>query len=122
ATALLSDAVGFVVLSIIDIPVIQDLAVTASIGVAVLVFTNLLLLPVLLSHVGVSPAAAQRSLRDEQRSAGHRGAGRVWDLLDRFTGRRWATGALVVAASLAIGGYIVSLDLQIGDLDPGAPE
>src|SRR3546814_10758607 len=49
-TALLSDAVGFVVLAIIDIPVIQDLAVTASIGVAVLVFTNLLLLPVLLSR------------------------------------------------------------------------
>src|SRR3546814_12204564 len=57
-TALLSDAVGFVVLAIIDIPVIKDLAVTARIGVAVLVFTNLLLLPVLLSFFCVSPSAA----------------------------------------------------------------
>jgi len=48
-TALLADAVGFGVLMVIDIPVIQDLALTASIGVAVLIFTNLLLLPVLLS-------------------------------------------------------------------------
>ena len=66
-TALLADAVGFAVLMVIDIPVIQDLALTASIGVAVLIFTNLLLLPVLLSYTGVSAAAAERSLREEQR-------------------------------------------------------
>ena len=53
-TALLADAVGFAVLMVIDIPVIHDLALTASIGVAVLIFTNLLLLPVLLSYTGVS--------------------------------------------------------------------
>ena len=62
-TALLADAVGFGVLMVIDIPVIQDLALTASVGVAVLIFTNLILLPVLLSYVGVSEAAAARSLR-----------------------------------------------------------
>ena len=48
-TALLADAVGFGVLTIIDIQAIRDLAVTASIGVAILVFTNLVLLPILLS-------------------------------------------------------------------------
>ena len=62
-TALLADAVGFAVLMVIDIPVIQDLALTASIGVAVLIFTNLMLLPVALSYVGVSPRAAARSIR-----------------------------------------------------------
>jgi predicted RND superfamily exporter protein len=56
-TALLADAVGFAVLMVIDIQVIQDLAITASIGVAVLIFTNLVLLPILLSYTGVSPAA-----------------------------------------------------------------
>ena len=35
-TALLADAVGFAVLMIIDIPVIQELAITASLGVGVL--------------------------------------------------------------------------------------
>jgi len=64
-TALLADAVGFAVLMLIDIPVIQDLAITASIGVAVLIFTNLVLLPVLLSYTGVSQAAAVRSLVEE---------------------------------------------------------
>src|SRR5689334_10672783 len=86
-TALLADAVGFAVLVSIDIPVIRDLALTASIGVAVLIVTNLLLLPVLLSYVGVSAAAAARSLREEREEARGRGLGKLWLLPDRFTTR-----------------------------------
>src|SRR5678810_1077654 len=68
-TALLADAVGFAVLMVIDIDVIQDLALTASLGVAVLIFTNLILLPVLLSYVGVSDGAAARALKAESDEA-----------------------------------------------------
>ena len=121
-TALLADAVGFAVLMLIDIPVIQDLAVTASIGVAVLIFTNLVLLPVLLSYCGVSRKAAARSLREEDEQQHGKGLGSLWNLLDRFTERRWATVAVTVAGLLAVGGYVVSTHLKIGDLDPGAPE
>ncbi|HEX4524478.1 MAG TPA: MMPL family transporter [Casimicrobiaceae bacterium] len=121
-TALLADAVGFAVLMVIDIPVIRDLALTASIGVAVLIFTNLLLLPVLLSYSGVSAGAATRSLREEREEHRGKGLGAVWTFLDRFTTRGWATAAVAVAAVLAAGGYWASQRLQIGDLDPGAPE
>jgi len=121
-TALLADAVGFAVLMAIDIPVIRDLALTASIGVAVLIFTNLMLLPVLLSYVGVSRAAAERSMQLDRKADAGRGLGKLWLLLDRFTGRRWAMSALAVAVLLAAGGLAASLRLQIGDLDPGAPE
>ena len=121
-TALLADAVGFAVLMVIDIPVIKDLALTASIGVAVLIFTNLLLLPVLLSYTGVSQKAAERSLRAEKEQTGGRGLGRVWELLDRFTTRRWAIGAIAVSVLLAALGLVVGHQLKIGDLDPGAPE
>lgn len=62
-TALVSDAIGFAVLMVIDIPVIQDLAVTASIGVAALIFTNLILLPILLSYTGVNAKAAAEAFR-----------------------------------------------------------
>jgi predicted RND superfamily exporter protein len=121
-TALLADAVGFAVLMLIDIPVIQDLAITASIGVAVLIFTSLLLMPVALSYVGVGRKAAERALYIDARAAQHRGFGRLWDLLDRFTERKWATGALLVAVVLAGIGVWGSLQLKIGDLDSGAPE
>jgi predicted RND superfamily exporter protein len=120
-TALLADAVGFAVLVLIPIPVIRELAMTASIGVAVLVFTNLLLLPVLLSYVGVSRRAAARALKQEERQiAGHRG---LWVVLDHFAERRsWALTAVGVSLLMGVGGYVVSTKLQIGDLDPGAPE
>lgn len=120
-TALLADAVGFAVLVLIPIPVIRELAMTASIGVAVLVFTNLLLLPVLLSYWGVGTQAAARALAQEQRQlAGHRG---LWVWLDHFAEKRsWATVAVLVALALGVGGFITSTRLQIGDLDPGAPE
>ena len=116
-TALLCDAVGFGVLALIPIQVIQDLAVIASLGVAVLIFTNLVLLPVLLSEVGVSPAAARRSLAQETGPSPW-----LWRQLERFTQRGPALGAIAVAVLLAAGGYAASLHLHIGDLDPGAPE
>jgi predicted RND superfamily exporter protein len=116
-TALAADAVGFAVLMLIDIPVIQDLAITASIGVALLVFTNLVLLPVMLSYTGVSAKAAARTLHAEQQQAGG-----MWLLLERFTERRWAIGAITLSALLAAGGFVVSTHLKIGDLDAGASE
>ncbi|MBL0089938.1 MAG: MMPL family transporter [Ideonella sp.] len=121
-TALLADAVGFAVLMVIDIPVIKELAVTASLGVAVLIFTNLLLLPVLLSYTGVSAGAAERSLKEEREQTRGTGLGRLWLLLDKFTTRRWALAAIGVSAALAVAGLAVGTRLQIGDLDPGAPE
>ncbi|HEX5698579.1 MAG TPA: MMPL family transporter, partial [Rhodoferax sp.] len=121
-TALLADAVGFAVLMVIDIPVIQDLALTASFGVAVLVFTNLILLPVLLSYIGVSPVAAQRSLKEEREESSGKGLGMVWVVLDKYTKRPWAIGIIVFSALVTVAGFMVSLNLKIGDLDPGAPE
>lgn len=121
-TALLCDAVGFAVLMIIKIQVIQDLAIIASLGVAVLIFTNLILLPVLLSYVGVSPKAAQLSLKSERAEQGGQARHPFWRFLDLFTRRPWAGLCVAVSLALAVLGFIVSLHLSIGDLDPGAPE
>ena len=120
--ALIADVVGFAVLSVIDIPVIRDLALTASIGVSVLIITNLILIPILLSYTGVSAQAANRTLKLDKQAESGRGLGSLWNLLDHFTERRWALPTLVVAGLLAAGGFAVSLQLQIGDLDQGAPE
>ncbi|RFO96708.1 RND transporter [Rhodoferax lacus] len=122
-TALLADAVGFLVLMVIDIRVIQDLAVTASIGMAALIFTNLVLLPMLLSFTGVSARAAQRSLQAEAAEGGDAPEKhKLWALLDHFTQRTWAGVALAAALLLGLGGFAVSTQLKIGDLDPGAAE
>ncbi|NML44108.1 MMPL family transporter [Ramlibacter sp. G-1-2-2] len=119
-TALLADAVGFGVLMVIDIPVIRELALSASLGVAVLIATNLILLPVLLSYVGVSEGAARRALAAE--AAQPRGLARMFHGLEWFTTPRGAALAVVAALILGSVGYAMSLRLKIGDLDAGAPE
>lgn len=120
--ALLCDAVGFAVLMIIKIQVIQELALIASLGVAVLIFTNLILLPILLSYIGVSKRASRRSLRAEQVEESGLGQPRLWKWLNLFTQRWWASAAVLTSVLLAAAGFFVSLNLKIGDLDPGAPE
>ena len=115
-TALLADAVGFAVLAIIDIPVIRDMVITLSIGIVILVFTNLVLLPVLLSFTGVSQRGAARSV------AGSESHHPVFHYLEKFTERRAASGAIVVFAGLFVVAMIIRTDISIGDLDAGAPE
>jgi uncharacterized protein len=122
--ALITDAIGFAVLMVIDIPVIQDLAVTASIGVATLIVTNLVMLPILLSYIGVSGSAAERSQRNERLEAADAEHKRhpFWSFLDLFTQRKWASIALLAGAGLALLGLTVGSQLRVGDTDPGAPE
>lgn len=118
-TALLSDGVGFAVLMIILIQVIQDLAITASIGVTVLIFTNLILTPVALSYMGAGERAIKLASRPVAEMAQSHW---LWRFLLNFTERRWATAAILVSIVLFASGYVVRQNLQIGDLDPGAPE
>jgi predicted RND superfamily exporter protein len=118
-TALLSDGVGFAVLMIIQIQVIQDLAITASIGVLVLIFTNLILIPVALSYTGVGRKCAELASRGAKSMEDMHW---VWRFLLAFTKKGPAAAAIVVSIGLAAMGLVVAQDLQIGDLDPGAPE
>jgi len=117
-TALLCDTVGFAVLATIQVQVIQKLALVASIGVAALIITNLVLLPVTLSFIGVSRAGAARSLAKEQ--GGNENP--FLRFFGNFTRRPWAVGAILFGAGLAVAASMVSSRLQIGDIDPGAPE
>jgi len=114
--ALLSDAIGFLTLLFIDITVIKELAIAASIGVAVIIITNLVLLPLLMSFVGISKAGVRHAERVEQAEP------KLWKAIARLTKARFATIAIAVAVVLAVFGVIKSQDLKIGDLDKGAPE
>ncbi|WP_454737219.1 efflux RND transporter permease subunit [Cupriavidus necator] len=118
-TALLADAVGFAILGLVDVPVIRELAVIASLGVAILVFTNLALLPILLSYTGVSGRAAQRAL---QRDSTMERTRSVWTMLAGLTRGKAATIVILVAVMFGILAFGTARHLRIGDLDAGAPE
>ncbi|WP_420598534.1 efflux RND transporter permease subunit [Neptuniibacter sp.] len=115
-TALISDGIGFITLMVIQIQVIQDLAVAASIGVAVIVLTNLMLLPLLMSYVGVGKNAIARAKRNIAKENSH------WRMFSVFATPKGATMAITVALFMLVGGLYFSKDLKIGDLDKGAPE
>ncbi|VXB13089.1 RND family transporter [Massilia sp. 9I] len=114
--ALLCDAVGFSTLLVIDIGVIRELAISASVGVAVIIVTKMFLLPILMSYLGVSAAG----LRHQQRRMQGSYAWAHW--LARVAEPRNAWIAVGISAIVFAGGFTLSRDLKIGDLDPGAPE
>jgi predicted RND superfamily exporter protein len=114
--ALLSDGIGFAMLFVIDIGAIRDLAIVASVGVALVIFTNLVLLPVLMSYVGVTKSCIRHAqTKRESKSF-------LWDMLGKFVTPPWATFALVFSLTTLCIGLYLGQGLKIGDLDKGAPE
>jgi predicted RND superfamily exporter protein len=119
--ALVCDAASFAVLLTIRITAIQQLALLSSIGVGILIFTNLIMLPMALSYTGVSKKAAARSLRNDG-VADERVDHPLWNFLDKFTRKEYAILAIAVAVVLGGIGLTVGRNVQIGDISPGAPE
>ncbi len=118
AIALLSDTIGFLTILFIEIRIIRELATTASIGVALIILTNLVLLPILLSLVKIRDVETWRCAQDRRSER----LDRLWRALSRLTETPVAATALVVAAALFAFGYFKGQDMQIGDSQAGVPE
>ncbi len=116
--ALVSDTIGFLTILFISIRIIQELAITASIGVAVIILTNLLLLPVLLSWVKLKNPEKYRQRMIEKAS----GKSVLWDFLAGFTEPRRAAWAIAISAVLFVVGFWLAQGMKIGDSEVGVPE
>jgi predicted RND superfamily exporter protein len=67
--ALLANALGFLVIMLIDIPIVRELGITACLGVAMMIMTNKMFMPIILSHLHLERAALGRSAEAGQRHA-----------------------------------------------------
>jgi predicted RND superfamily exporter protein len=114
--ALATDTIGFLTLLLIEVRIIQELAITASLGVAVIILTNLFLLPVLLSYVTFDEACRVRLSRSAERKE------RAWQVLSKAATAPVSVMCLLLAVVLAIYGFSEGRKLQIGDLHSGVPE
>jgi predicted RND superfamily exporter protein len=114
--ALLADLVGFITILLIPVQVIREMAVTASIGVAIVILTDLILLPVLVSFVGFDEGYRARVDRRQKQLA------RVWARLARVTDRKPAAVIIAIAAVLAVVGVWKGRETPIGDTQAGVPE
>ncbi len=113
--ALISDTLGFLTLLLIEIDIIRELAIAASLGVAVIIFTNLILLPILLSFIKMKPKFIEKASKSQQKQD------LVWKKLVAFSRVKLAIPMIIFAAVLAAGGYHFAKQLKIGDLHAGAP-
>lgn len=107
--ALLSDTVGFLTLLTIDIGIIRELAISASLGVAVIILTNLILLPLLISYTQIKVKATS-----------HDAMAPIWRRLSRFATPKYAVVILSITALLYIFGAKQASQMKIGDLNAGA--
>ncbi len=114
--ALLANLVGFITILLIPVQVIQEMAVTASLGIGVVILTDLVLLPVLVSWV---PLSGRFRARVERRQAAFR---KFWEWLARITHRGPAAAIILVAAALGVFGFIEGRKTPIGDTQAGVPE
>ncbi len=117
--ALLSDCIGFVTILFIDIRIIQELAITASIGVAVIILTNLILLPILLSYTGYDAKYASARAR---RIAKEQNPNPMWGWLTAFSHRMPAAIVIVLSIGLAWFAWQKGSEMVIGDSEAGVPE
>ena len=114
--ALISDAIGFLTLFFIEIEVISDLAVAAGIGVAVIIITNLVLHPVVISYTGISKGGLKHAKKVEMSEH------KPWRVLSFMSHQSVAPISIMIAILGCAIGLYYQKDLKIGDLDRGAPE
>ncbi|WP_321367732.1 MMPL family transporter [uncultured Desulfuromusa sp.] len=114
--ALASDTIGFITIQLIEIRVIQEMAVTASLGVAVIILSNLILLPILLSYVKTGRRYKRRVDQQTQTLRP------VWRFFERAAEPKFATVIIIAAVFLLGFGLWKGSDIKIGDMHRGVPE
>lgn len=114
--ALLMNALGFAVIMLIDIPIVHELGVTACIGVMLMIITNKLMLPIIISHLHL-----ERSVLSHSRSA-QPGKHPLWWRLSALAEPRPALAVFAISLLLLSFGVVKARQLEVGDIGAGAPE
>ncbi len=114
--ALLASLVGFITILLIPVQVIQEMAVTASLGISMIILTDLVLLPVLMSYVPITDRFRERVARRQQSLQA------IWNRLGGITNRGPAAVIIAIAVLLSVLGFIKGMETPIGDTQAGVPE
>src|SRR5690606_2833118 len=86
-----------------------------SVGVGVIILTNLVLLPTLMSYIGISKSAVERNRDLNSRPQ------RLWRGLSGFAHPAVAPISVVIAVVAFAFGIYHGQKVEVGDLYPGAP-
>jgi predicted RND superfamily exporter protein len=114
--ALVTDLVGFGTLILLPIGMIQELGITASIGVAFKIVTNLIMLPLAASYARYNDSFATRA----QSAISYRQ--NLMGFFGKLARPKEAVITLSISAVLFIGAAYLASERHVGDLHAGAPE
>lgn len=118
AVALIAGCIGFATILMIPIRIIFELAITATVGVALTLLTDLILLPVLLSYTRLRNMTRKREYRLRQLTR----FDVVWAFLTRFS--KSAPAALIILLGATVWWFAESHGdkVMVGDAQEGVAE
>jgi uncharacterized protein len=114
--ALLTALISFLTLMLIPIPMIRELAVTASLGVGYKIFTNLIMLPIAASYCNFTTEYAEKAMLKRAQRA------RIIKMIAVVAEPRNAVVVSCLAMALLAISIWQSRDRIVGTLEPGSPE
>ncbi len=116
AVALLTCLAGFATLYIIPIGMIKELSITASIGIALKIISNLIMLPLIVSYVAPGAEYGEKVKRAMASRA------RLWPFLATIAKPFPAFIFILLCVAIGTVALYESKDRQIGDVHAGAGE
>lgn len=114
--ALLTNIIGFGTMALIPIGAIQELAITASLGVSVIIVTKIILLPIMMSYIGISKSGTLHMQKSSTKDTPH------WTFFSRFAEPKWAMVSLVIAVIACVYGQFFAPKPKTGDVTQGSSE
>lgn len=117
-TALITDVAGFATIYLIPIDIIREMSLNAAFGVASIIITNKVMMPIWLTYVSIGDVDKfqAKQAKKEALLAG------LFRFLAKITRRGPAIVTLLVCAVLLAFSLYKYPDLQVGDAQKGVPE
>jgi predicted RND superfamily exporter protein len=116
--ALLAGCIGFGAIMVIPIDMVRELAITATIGVALTILTDLVLLPVLLSYTRLRNLERKREFRLRQLTR----FDKIWAALSRLSKPAPAAVVILVGVVIWFFAWQHGNKVMIGDAQQGVAE
>lgn len=118
SVALVTDMIGFATILFIPIKIIQELAISATMGVGLAIITTIIVMPLLLSYT--KPAKVEQ--KRERAIAGFERFDPIWRALSLLTRRVPATVIIVLGLVIGYLAHQKGTTVMIGDAQDGVAE
>ena len=116
--AIVTNVIGFATLAFIHIDIVREMAINAALGMAAVIITNKVMLPIALTWVRLPDEEAFRRATQRRIASGDG----LWQAISAITQPRWAVPTLAIAALALAWALHVYPRLTVGDTQAGVPE